>query len=678
MTTRENTMIRTRPLSQAVFLTMAGALFLMACQPDALDGYSDENQGQLTSLEELVLDDDVRLTNHVDDWRDEIIYQLFTDRFADGDISNNWNVNKNAPAQYHGGDWQGIIDNIWYLKELGITAIWISPVVTNVENDAGFAGYHGYWTQNFLKPNPHFGDLAKLKEMVEVCHENDIKVIMDIVTNHIGQLFFYDINGNGWPDEATYGCGNSNECDSKVQHVIEYDPDYDSRGVQGVTSLGESGPAPIIWIHDPEWNHMPILPKEFQNPDWYNKRGRVYIWKDWIGDAPSFDFRREQEVKGDFPGGLKDIDTSHPDATAALIKVFQYWIRTTDIDGYRIDTLKHVEHSFWEEFCPAMRNYARAHGKDNFFQFGEAFDGDDWLIGSYTYLTEERRDDQGRLVDAPDSYKKIDCSTENADRPVSCDDSPWIDSVFYFSQKFSIYDRIFKEGFETQGAEALYNDRAKHYGELPTVGINLPPQQVLVNFMSNHDIPRFLYDKPSVDALQNAFSFLLTQDGIPCVYYGEEQEFTGGNDPKNREDMVFDVNNPTFKVVQRLIEIRKQYDALRRGDYAIRWVSNHSNPAAPTATENDSGILAFERSCKTSVWSEKCDGPNVLVVINVHDHKASSTVAGDAAMPVDFAPGTVLSDVWTNGAEGFTVSADGTVTVEVPPRGFRILVPTGG
>lgn len=668
--------IKTKLAHAIIVAGLAGGLLCLGCQPDALDRYSDDNQGQLTTLEELVLDDKVQLTNHVDDWRDEIIYQLFTDRFADGDSSNNWNVNKNAPAQYHGGDWQGIIDHIWYLKELGITAIWISPVVTNVENDAGFAGYHGYWTQNFLKPNAHFGDLAKLKEMVEVCHENGIKVIMDIVTNHIGQLFFYDINGNGWPDEATYGCGNSNDCDSKVEHVIEYDPDYDSRGVQGKTSLGESGPAPIIWIHEPEWNHMPILPKEFQNPDWYNKRGRVWAWRDWTGEAPDFAFRREQEVKGDFPGGLKDLDTSHPDVTDALIKVFQYWIRVTDIDGYRIDTLKHVEHSFWQKFCPAIRKYAQAHGKENFFQFGEAFDGDDWLIGSYTYLTEDRRDDQGKLLPREAKpYKKIDCSADNPERPESCVDSPWIDSVFYFSQKFTIFDNIFKWGAPTQMAEGLFTERATNYGELPTDGgSGLPPQRVLVNFMSNHDIPRFMYDKPSADALQNAFSFLLTQDGIPCIYYGEEQEFNGGNDPKNREDMIFDITNPTFKVVQRLIEIRKNFDALRRGDYTIRWVSQ----AGSGTTDSDSGILAFERSCKGSVWSENCEGPNVLVVVNAHDHKASSTASGDASMPVGFAPGTVLSDVWTNGAEGFTVSADGTITVEVPARGFRILVPTGG
>ena len=84
---------------------------------------------------------------------------------------------------------------------------WISPVVKNVENDAGFDSYHGYWTQSFVDVNPHFGDLAKLRELVNECHDRNIKVILDIVTNHIGQLFFYDINGNGQPDESVWGGG---------------------------------------------------------------------------------------------------------------------------------------------------------------------------------------------------------------------------------------------------------------------------------------------------------------------------------------------------------------------------------------------------------------------------------------------------------------------------------------
>src|SRR5450432_2706545 len=76
------------------------------------------------------------------DWRDQVIYQIVVDRFADGDPNNNMNVAPSVPGRFHGGDWQGIIDHLDYLKGLGVTALWISPVVKNVEEDAGFDSYH--------------------------------------------------------------------------------------------------------------------------------------------------------------------------------------------------------------------------------------------------------------------------------------------------------------------------------------------------------------------------------------------------------------------------------------------------------------------------------------------------------------------------------------------------------
>lgn len=100
--------------------------------------------------------------NLVDDWRDEVVYQLLVDRFANGDVNNDFNVSKDEAnlARYLGGDYQGVIDHVDYLEALGITTVWISPVVVNVEDDAGSASYHGYWTQDFANVNPHFGDLG--------------------------------------------------------------------------------------------------------------------------------------------------------------------------------------------------------------------------------------------------------------------------------------------------------------------------------------------------------------------------------------------------------------------------------------------------------------------------------------------------------------------------------------
>jgi alpha-amylase len=562
------------------------------------------------------------LTSNVTDWRDEVIYQLMVDRFANGDINNDYNVEPGHLGRYQGGDYQGVIDKLDYLEALGVTALWISPVVRNVEADAGFASYHGYWTQDFLTVNPHFGDLAALRRLVDAAHARGLKVILDIVTNHVGQLFYYDINGNGQPDDNIYGGGEeapTGGTHSPVWHITEYDPEYDSRGIQSYTSLGEGGPAPTRWIYMPELNRVPPLPAQFQNFDWYHRRGRVTTWDSM-----------EQTVYGDFPGGLKDLATEREDVRDALIDVFKYWITAADFDGFRIDTLKHVEHEFWQRFCPAMRRHALDHGKEKFFMFGEAFDGRDDLIGSFTFNGE-------------------------------------VDSAFYFSQKFTVYDGVFKYGGATKGIEDLWTARQTNYADQPHEnGIGVPPQQVLVNFMDNHDVPRFLYPDNTVAALHSALFLLLTQDGIPCLYYGTEQQLAGGNDPTNREPLWwsgYDTTNATFQHIRALIDLRKQYAPLRRGDLTVRWSTEH------VADEQDAGLFAFERSL---------DGETVLVVVNSRDAAAetSTSTLGGADMLTSFAPGTVLTNVFADDDpnDTFTVDAEGRVRVPVPARGGKVLV----
>jgi alpha-amylase len=564
------------------------------------------------------------ITSQVDDWRDEIIYQVLIDRFANGDRNNDYNVtlNSNVLARYQGGDYQGVIDRADYLEALGVTAVWVSPVVVNVEEDAGISSYHGYWTQDFKNVNPHFGDIASFRAMVQELHDRDIKVILDVVTNHVGQLFYYDINRNGQPDTTIYGAGSQHSEEEfwtdPVEVVTEWDPAYDPRGVQGWTSLGESGPAPIVWVDMPHINRIPPEPAVFANADWYNRRGRVTDWDDG-----------EQVERGDFPGGLKDLDTTNPEVRDALIDVFQFWITQTDVDGFRIDTVKHVDHAFWQQFAPAMRRHAAELGKEDFLLFGEIFDGDDARIGSYTFDNE-------------------------------------LDSTFWFSQKFQVYDDVFKNGRGTAAVERLFAGRADNYGAVPHPdGIGIPPQQALVNFIDNHDVPRFLYDAPGgEDALRAAAVFLLTEDGIPCIYYGTEQGFSGGNDPANREPLWwtdYATDGPLFEHFATLTRVRRTYPALTRGGMTFRWASDRADG------EEDAHVLAFER--------EHPDG-NVLVVINTQGEGPAHTQFQGSAMPVSFAPGTVLAPAFpSDDPRRFTVGADGSVRVEVGPWEGLVLVP---
>jgi alpha-amylase len=616
-------------------------------------------------------------TNLVDDWRDEVIYQIMIDRFEDGDPSNNFNVNYLNQAAYHGGDWQGVIDRLDYIETLGVTALWISPVVKNVETDAGFASYHGYWTQDFLSVNPHFGDLAKLKELVRKAHDRNIKVILDIVTNHVGQLFYYDINRNGEPDIVFYGGGGQGQGSqtdtagnqgSDLRRVSEWDPEFDYRGIQGFTSLGENGLAPLEWMYDPSTNRMPPSPAVLHNPNLYNRKGRVTVWEDECACfelcdqsceglyAPfknectqtCFTRLREQELLGDFPGGLKDLKTTDPQVREALIEIFKYWIEVADLDGFRIDTLKHVEPEFFEAFAPAMRAHAKSLGKDNFFMFGEAFDGKDFLLGSYTH-------------------------------------GEGVDSVFYFSAKYQIFDDVFGRGAPTENIERLYTSRAadtrfgdgastrSRYSYMEKVnglktgdGDALVPGDTLVHFIDNHDVPRWLYSfNNDISAYRNALSFLLTTDGIPCIYYGTEQDFSGGPDPSNREDMwgsEFKTTGQTFKHIQKLIKIRKEQPALRRGDLKFLLVSSESTEGQTTTPQ--AGIVAFSRTYKSS---------QVLVVLNTHSEKTSRTTFESSGMTTGLPPGTALIDLMSQAA--YSVDTQGKLDLEVPANQAMILVP---
>ncbi len=616
------------------------------------------------------VDGDWKIGSHVTDWREEVIYQVMIDRFANGDLSNDVNVDSSNPGGWHGGDWQGLIDKLDYIEQLGVTALWISPVVKNVDEDAGFSAYHGYWTQDFVSTNPHFGDLAKLRELSNACHERGIKIILDVVVNHVGQLFYYDINKNGQPDEWLEGSGSS----SDLKRVTEWDPDYNEDGIQSFTSLGPSGLAPVRFVNMPSISRTPPIPEVFQNPDWYNRKGRVTVWGremeaciaagkvsvpddvcdaklaankpceeqeefiatkggEWRSYEACWSYVRQQETLGDFPGGLKDIKTTLPEVRQALIDVFAYWIEAADLDGFRIDTLKHVEHEFFEQFCPAMRQRAKQLGKDNFYMFGEVFDGYDPLLGSYTY-----------------------------------NDS--VDGVFYFSQKYVI-DSVFKYGGATSQFQWLYDERVSNYSDQPhtdgPLGYDntpLVPQQLLVSFLDNHDLSRYLYEYDDPDGLRLALFYILTTDGIPCIYYGTEQDFNGGNDPANREDMWttgYATDGTTFKHIQKLIALRKAHKPLMYGELDIRWTTDH------TGDEIDAGIYAFERVMTS--------GERALVVINTSQTKASSTTDGNGNdMSTGFAAGTTLTDVFNSSGEQVTVGAGGSVSIVLPAFSGKIFI----
>jgi alpha-amylase len=558
------------------------------------------------------------LATHVADWRDEVLYQVLVDRFADGDVNNDFRVETGHLARYQGGDWRGLMDHLDYLEELGVTALWISPVVRNVETDADFDAYHGYWAQDLTEANPHFGDVSELRALVEAAHGRDMKVVLDIVTNHMGQVFFYDMNLNGKPDVYVGGNGTT----SPVTVESEYDPDFDPRGVQVLTSLGIGGQAPLNFFDDPSIYRERPKPDIFAHAYAYHGLGRTLNYDD-----------PDQLLHGDFPGGLKDVATERDDVRAAMIDAYAKWVELVDLDGFRIDTVKHVEHGFWQVFAKGVRDRLAAEGKTNFLMFGEAFDGRDDLLGSFT---------------APGE----------------------LDSVFYFSQKFQVYSNVFEKAHDpsqqsgTRAIENLWNARQTNWSSQPQPGgIGLAPSKFPVNFLDNHDVPRFLFSSNGdVAALRNALTLLMTEEGLPCLYYGTEQELAGGNDPANREVLWtkgFDTTGATFVHFSTLAKLRKAYVALRKGDTHVVWSTDH------TQSEGDAGLFAFERTGGDA-------GPAyALVVLDTSD---GHPIAGQVVTTTQPA-GTVLVDVLAPEHPTYTVGSGGALSVTLGTQSAMILVP---
>ena len=511
--------------------------------------------------------------------------------------------------------------------------MWISPIIKNVETDANVDSYHGYWAQDLTQLNPHFGDISDLRRLTAKAHDMGMKIVLDIVANHMGQLFFYDMNLNGVPDDNIGGSGALPfvASNSPVTNETEYDPDWDPRGVQAFSSAGLAGRAPIIFIQDPSINRIPPAGL-LGTATAYHGMGRIL----------DYTVVAERE-KGDFPGGLKDLATENEAVRSELIDKYTHWAEAVDLDGFRIDTVKHVEHDFWSEFGAKVRNRLSPQGKNRFLMFGEAFDGDDVLLGTYTQ--------PGML-----------------------------DSVFYFSQHYSVFPDEFEYAHDqtqqkgTDQIEQLWSQRRIHYSDVPQPGgIGVSPARSLVNFLDNHDVERFLSsegsngDKP---ALLNALTLQMTEEGIPCLYYGTEQEFSGGNDPANREVLWttnFNQSTDTYQHFSKLARLRRQYPALRRGDTNTIWSSPH------VGSEEDAGIFAFERT------GGDAGAKYALVVLNYERApRRSSTSNGDGSvMRTSTVPNTTLVDVLDPTQQTYQVGADGKFRVSVAKQSAKILIPQG-
>ena len=505
---------------------------------------------------------------------DEIIYFVLPDRFANGNAANDRGGISGGALQhgfdptrkgfYHGGDLRGLTAKLDYIQGMGVTAIWFAPIFKNkpVQGKPGeeSAGYHGYWVTDFTQIDPHFGTNAEFKAFVDAAHARGMKVYMDIITNHTADVIDYA------EGEATsYAYRSKGEYPFSRRGGPEGAPIN-----EGFAGDDNADPANWVKLTDPTFAYTPVVPEAERNvkvPAWlndvtlYHNRGNSH----WVG---------ESSVYGDF-SGLDDLATENPRVVSGMIDIFGQWIDDYGIDGYRIDTAKHVNPQFWQAFVPAMLERAEAKGIDHFHIFGEiAYQEPTATLAAQV------------MAESGLPYA-LDMGFSVAAQMVASGKSP---------------PRLMAEFLQQ---DAIYPGGAKTALGLPT-------------FLGNHDFGRFAMfvrdmsgsDEPEAllarTRLGHAMMFLLR--GVPTVYYGDEQGFiSDGNDQLAREDMFpsqvavyndnalvgstattaqdnFDTTHPLYRLIADLSAARSASPALRRGLTQVR-----------AFAEDAPGLLAVER-----------------------------------------------------------------------------------
>ncbi|HXF61420.1 MAG TPA: alpha-amylase family glycosyl hydrolase, partial [Caldilineaceae bacterium] len=306
--------------------------------------------------------------------QNDVLYFVMPDRFADGsDVNDEGGLSGDRLATgfdptdkgfYHGGDLAGLMEKLDYLEQMGVTAIWMTPVFKNkpVQGSGAdiSAGYHGYWVTDFTQLDPHFGANDELDALIEEAHSRGIKVFFDIILNHTADVIQYAEGRYDYISKARFPYRDAS---GTV---------FDDRELAGRDAFPPLDPAisfpytPVI----PDGEETSKVPAWLNDPTLYHNRGNSL-------------FVGESSLYGDF-FGLDDLFTEHPQVVQGLIDIHKGWIANYEIDGFRIDTVKHVNAEFWREFTPAILQYARDQGRESFFIFGEVFSGNERLLSYYT------------------------------------------------------------------------------------------------------------------------------------------------------------------------------------------------------------------------------------------------------------------------------------------------------
>lgn len=558
----------------------------------------------------------------------EQFYFVLPDRFANGDKANDKGgltgsrlVTGHDPTDkgfYQGGDLKGLTERLDYIKGLGTTSIWMAPIFKNQPvqgtGENASVSYHGYWITDFTQVDPHFGTNKDLQTLISKAHAKGMKVFFDVITNHTADVVDYEeksydylskgafpyLTKDGKPfDDADYADGS--ERFPKV--------DRDSFPRTPVVPAAKKNAKVPSWLNDPTM---------------YHNRGD----STWAYESATY---------GDFVG-LDDLWTERPEVVSGMEKIYEKWVKDFDIDGFRIDTVKHVNTEFWTQWATALDAYAAKKGRDDFFMFGEVYSADTSVTSPYVT--------QGRL-DSTLDFPFQDAARAYASQGGS---ARKLSSVFGDDYKYT-------------------TDKANAYEQ--------------VTFLGNHDMGRIgtfvEQDNPKAgdaellakDRLANELMFL--SRGNPVVYYGDEQGFTGpGGDKDSRQTMfasevadyldddqlgtdrthasdAYDTSAPLYKRISALAKLRKANPALADGVQTERYAADGA------------GVYAFSRT-DTETGTEY-----VVAFNNAGEAKTADFATGSARM--------AFKGIYGTGAK-VTSDADRKVTVTVP-AGSAIVLKAG-
>ncbi|QDS72221.1 hypothetical protein FKW77_005469 [Venturia effusa] len=548
-------------------------------------------------------------------WEDEVLYLILPDRFSDGrenhcldnrgklvtngstplfvpSDEDNAFTDEESKAKWHeagrafvGGKLRGITSKMGYLHRLGITAIWIAPFFKQVKDT-----YHGYGVQDFLDVDRRIGTRDDLVELTRTAHSFGIRVILDAVLNHAGDVFRYggDDSEPDWRDED---CPVLGFFDENREPVIPFQK-------VDLKQYPNAYPDAAIW------------PEELQDPANFMRKGRIGPYEHWD--------QKPEYLEGDFYDfkkfNLGQESTAGFRPTMAMrnmIEIYKFWISFADLDGFRIDAAKHIGDGPLRFFTNAIHEYAERIGKTNFLITAE-------IAGPHAFHTVHNTGMDACLGIGPlqEALWKVPKGLAN------CMD-------YFNSFKNARYTNVHSHKWLKDEVIVTIDDHDQVWKPVVSKG-------------------RFCSEGVGAQLLSGALALNLFAQGIPCIYYGTEQALDGCSDYgasgyaadqyireamfggefgpfRSRNAHCFNEKSKTYTELAKLTELRKKHVALRRGRQYLRPVSECGEVFAYPTIENGD-------PAKSSIvaWSRIHNNVEILCAINTSaEHTSSAWVTVD-------------------------------------------------